>query len=191
MMHQYHNFKGKKILMTNSLTKDKSGFTIVEVLIAVALLATALLALGALATSNMKAVEVSKRQTQAINLATEKIEMLEVISYNLLGFDHNTDPLVSGNSIERTCDDPVTTILLLPEIICTPVLTPIVYDNMDFNWNFTVYYLDFDNDGNSFITNSTTEIDRGDIKKTVVKIWWTDIYGYHEIELESIRGRAT
>lgn len=177
--------------MRDFLIKDKSGFTLVEVLIAIALLATALLALGALATGNMKAVEVAKRQTQAINLATEKIEMLEVISYARVGVEHGPDATINGNSLQRTCPAPVVNADGLPETICTPVDNTVLYDKILFQWEFIVYYLDFDNDGKKFLTGSLTAIDPGDIKKVVARVWWTDIYGYHEVKLDALRGKTT
>ena len=199
------------IKMKNNLYNK--GFTIIEVLIAVALLATGLLALGTLAITNMKAIEVSKRQTQAINITTEKIEMLKAIPFNQLGLSHDTTLTGTiaekdGNSIWRTCLPPVLDAedyVGTPFILCTPVDTlaaggnPVEIrfgsDNIVFYWDYRVIYIDFDDDDSLYKNddddpNISIEIDKGDIKKVLVQVSWKDIYGNHDIELASYRGRA-
>lgn len=175
--------------MREDLLKNNKGFTLVEVLIAIALLAVALLALGTLATSNIKTVELSKRQTQAINLATEKIEVLEVIPFNLVGRNHGGTSTVDGNSIERVCEAPFLNANARPFITCEPVESVVTINNLDFNWMFTVTYLNFDNDANDY--SNEPNIDSGDIKKVEVVVYWTDIYGMHTTSLAGLRGKST
>lgn len=185
--------------MKIELLKHNDGFTLVEVLIAIALLATALLALGSLATSNMKTVELAKRQTQAINLATEKIEQLNVIAYNLLGRDPEGATELNGNNLLRTCAAPILNSDGQPYMLCDPDKSPVTYStpqsSIDFYWEFSVTYINFDldskidGDGDDAVVS--TLIDPGDIKMVTVRVWWTDIYGPHEIELSSLRGKTT
>ncbi|MEX0749095.1 MAG: prepilin-type N-terminal cleavage/methylation domain-containing protein [Candidatus Saccharimonadales bacterium] len=58
------------------LTKDQTGLTLIEVVIAIALLAIAMAASGALATSTTRLTTESGRRTQATALAMRELETL-------------------------------------------------------------------------------------------------------------------
>ncbi|MBI5599533.1 MAG: prepilin-type N-terminal cleavage/methylation domain-containing protein [Deltaproteobacteria bacterium] len=166
---------------------DDRGFTILEILIALAMLSVALIALAGLATQSMKATESGKRLTQALNLASEKMEALQAIPYANVQTTNGADLTADGN-IARTC---VLTTPTPPLYTCTPTagtFSPSPADNMQFTWWWTVRYVDLDNDGVYYSTNPA--IDQNDMKKIDVTVTWADIFGAHTTTLQSLRSRV-
>ena len=163
-------------LMYNG-SDNNTGFTIVEVLIAVMLFSIGMIALASLAGTAMKATEGGKRRTQALNIATQGMESLKSINIDLI---QSTD---AAANVPRACalqgNAP-------PTFLCTPTNSPVVLDNMNYNWTWTVTYLDLDNDG--VVYSAGTIIDSDDIKRIDLIVSWTDLLGSHNITLTTLRG---
>jgi len=66
--------------MNNTLLEKNSGFTIIEVLIAIAIFSIGILAVGSLQLSNTKNNTAGNFTTQATMLARQKIEELKTVS---------------------------------------------------------------------------------------------------------------
>lgn len=164
-----------------SVFKDRErGFTLLEVMIALSILSVGLIALASLATSNIKSTNMARRTTQALNIATEKIETLKAIPASSL--QHTG----TNGGVTRTCSGAV------PSFTCTPSpATVTVEGNMDFLWTWNVTYLDLDGDGlfTKLGAADPTQIDSGDVKKVDVIVEWRDLYGQHSLILSSIRSR--
>src|SRR5438105_6800791 len=76
------------LLKENSLlsrARDESGFTLVEMLVALVLMAIAFTALAGAFGGGLKAVAVQKTRTRANDIATQGIEDLQRFDYNHLG----------------------------------------------------------------------------------------------------------
>lgn len=173
--------------MDNEALPGRGGFTVVEVLIALAVLSIALIALASLATQSMKATETGKRLTQALNIANEKMEILKAIPYPNIQTDGN------DGSIQRDCsltgaNPPVFTCTPAPNTVTIDENPAIADDEMDFTWQWTVTYVDLDNDG-AFYTIAPI-IDGNDVKKIEVRVQWTDIFGPHTTTLGTLRSRV-
>jgi prepilin-type N-terminal cleavage/methylation domain-containing protein len=160
-----------------------NGFTMLEVLIAMSILAVALIALATLATTNLKATESAKRLTQGLNIAMEKMEVLKAIPYPNIQ-STSTTPLSEDGNLERTCikdsDTP-------PTFTCTPTSSSIPLDDMPFTWKWTVTYVDLDNDGVFY--SGDPVIDPDDIKRVDLAVDWTDIFGVHTTKLTALRSK--
>jgi prepilin-type N-terminal cleavage/methylation domain-containing protein len=95
------------------LNNNKSGFTLVEVLIAISIFAIAFLALGSLVLSTTNNNTKGNILTQATMLATDKIEELKSIRFDLIADDHESWIDDKGNPggiyIRDTLTAPMTT----------------------------------------------------------------------------------
>lgn len=168
---------------------ETSGFTILEVLIAMSILAFALIGLTSLATTNLKSTESAKRLTQSLGIATEKIEATKAIPFaNIQNSDISGTP--SGR-IARTC----TGIGASPPVYrCVPTDSPQIQDVMEFTWYWDVTYVDLDGDTEYFSedeggTSLAPIIDSSDIKMVELYVTWTDLFGTHETVLRELRSR--
>lgn len=157
----------------NDGCSDKRGFTLIEVLIAMALLSFGLMAVASLAGTIIKATESGRKQTQAVNLAVEKLEMLKAIRYS--------DIQSSGSSggITRVCTG------VSPTFTCTPNPPTQTIDNAAFTWNWTVTYVDLDGFGD--FVEVTGIADSRDIKRIDLTVTWTDLFGAHSTKLTVLR----
>jgi type IV pilus modification protein PilV len=165
-------------------TFDK-GFTMLEVLIAMTILAVALMALASLATTNMKATETGRRQTQALNIAMEKMEVLKAIPYTNIQAT-STAPLSQDGNVERNCSK--TSGASLPPVFrCNPTGSPTTIDNMSFTWYWDVTYVDLDGDVVYYSTEPI--IDPSDIKRVDLTVDWTDVFGAHTTTLTLLRSQ--
>lgn len=74
----------------NFLTQSNKGFSLLEVLIAVAIFAICILAINSLQVRNIKSGSDSKNMTEAANFANAKLEELIALPYdNLLDVDED------------------------------------------------------------------------------------------------------
>jgi prepilin-type N-terminal cleavage/methylation domain-containing protein len=156
--------------------KQSSGFTLLEVIIALMIFSIAITALMGLAGTAIKSTDMGRRRTQAINIATEKIEALKKISFSDIQAGSSTSIAGIGT---RNCAQAGNV------FTCTPTAAPLTLDGMPFMWLWKVTYVDLDNDGVFFSTG--TIIDSNDIKKIDVIVSWTDLFGPHEATLATLR----
>lgn len=140
------------------ITNDR-GFTLLEVLVALTILAVAMMGLLSVVGSTSKAVDTAKRQTQAINISSEKMEMLKSVPFNNI---QSTDAL---DSVPRTCSGTA------PDFECTPTSATVTLGNMTYTWRYNVTYIDLDGDGNYL--NSDGLFDQSDIKRMDIIVSWT------------------
>ncbi|MCK5237648.1 MAG: prepilin-type N-terminal cleavage/methylation domain-containing protein [Deltaproteobacteria bacterium] len=165
---------------------SQEGFTLIEVLISMFLLAFGIISLVALSTATIKSTNAAKKLSQASNVATEKLEALEGVSFKLI--------MLSGSDsdISRACT--------ANEAVVPPYYDCIPTNGQDkvtlsggtvITWDYRVTYLDLDNDNNYFTTIEGAEIrpfiDTSDSKLITVTVYWTDLFGDHEFKLTSIR----
>ncbi len=168
---------------------NKKGFTLIEVMVAIFIFAFGIISLTSLATSAIRATETGKRRTQAVNLTTQFLEKLKAIPFNKLQVSH-TLPVhnaelageCDSGYIVRICEQ---TSAAPPSFICNPTDVPIEVNGVKFFWEWTVKYVDLDNDGKVF--NVGTAIDKGDLKRIDVTVTWTDIIGEHDMVLTTMR----
>lgn len=163
------------------MSKEK-GFTLIEVLIAIAILAIAITALAGLAGSTIKSTDAGKRRTQALNLAAEKLEALKSIRYpDIQTTDTDPAKLPTDGNISRTCS-PLSG--APPTAICTPTVNKVTIDNMQFTWSWTVMYVDLNNDGSY---GPLPIIATTDMKRIDLTVTWTDLFGFHKINIPTLR----
>lgn len=156
--------------------RDEKGFTLIEVLLAVLILAVALTALAGLAGSTIKSTETGKSRTQAVNLAAEKIEALSSIPY----YDIQSSGTDGG--ITRTC----TALSGTPPVCtCTPSPNTVTLGNMQFTWSWQVTYIDLDDDGSYY--SFAPVIQTTDMKRIDISVTWSDLFGSHTITIPALR----
>lgn len=164
----------------NDRCLDKRGFTLIEVLIAMALLSFGLMAVASLAGTIIKATESGRKQTQAVNLAVEKLEMLKAISYA------NIQSTGSDSGITRVCTGTSPTFTCSPNGAAETSSDPTVtIDNAVFTWNWTVTYVNLDND--TRVVEDSGVADSRDIKRIDLTVTWRDLFGSHSTKLTVLR----
>lgn len=78
----------------------KKGFTIVEMLVSITILAVGLLALGVIFPAGMRSTMLTKQNTQAIEYCQQRIEYLRALTWNnsaLTSGTHGPDTLSMDN----------------------------------------------------------------------------------------------
>ncbi len=161
--------------------RGEGGFTLLEVVVALGILSVGMIALASLATSNIKSTESARRVTQAVNIATEKIEALKAVSPSSVMLTGDT------GGIERTCsktsDSP-------PTYECTPTNNQVVLnDSVPYDWKWVVTYVDLDGDGVYTDTDGqgTEVIDNNDVRRVDVTVEWRDLFGDHSVTMTALR----
>ena len=86
------------------MMKKSKGFTLIEVLISLVILAISLLALAGLMTTTTKNNSVGGRLTEAATLAQDKLEELRAVSWDNIPLNQTNDTPVTrpGIQYERT-----------------------------------------------------------------------------------------
>ena len=87
---------------------DSKGFTLVEVMIAILLLAVGLLSVASVATTVINGNRLSRYITTATTLAQDKIETLKDTSYANLGSDSDTQQPIYTRTWATTANSPAT-----------------------------------------------------------------------------------
>jgi len=178
-------FKGGSGGIKGKCSGNAAGFTLVEVLIAVFITSIALMALASLAGTAIKATEAGRKRTQAVSLATQKLESLKKVPYSKIQTTDTSGAASMG--ISRNCGAPVGT--APPVFTCTPTLQTDQLGTI-FTWRWKVTYVDLDNDGCYFAASpcgTGPVIDGGDIKKVDVEVTWRDLLGSHTLTLTALR----
>lgn len=140
------------------------GFTLVEVLIAVTILAVGILGVAGLAGTAIRSSGYTQALTQATNLAQERIEALQSVPFNNV---EATDAVTTSPfDLRRTCTGP-TGPVNLPVYTCTPTVAAVTVGNKTFTWAYTVTYIDLNGDG-------TASPATDGLKRVDVTISWTD-----------------
>jgi len=142
---------------------NKKGFTLVEVLVAMSILAVGILGITGLAGNAIRSSGYSQAITQANNLAQDRIESLQSIPFNNI---ESSDSTTSRTDLRRSCAQTVTT-ASRPVYTCTPTTAAITLNNQDFNWSYTVTHIDLDGNG-----TAAPGIDG--LKRLDVTISWVD-----------------
>lgn len=88
-------------MMTRTL-KDRRGFTLVEILIAVFILAVALIGLVSVTVMIINANDFSRRMTTATTLAKDRVEQVKKLSYNNVTAGTTTDYFNADSSAGST-----------------------------------------------------------------------------------------
>lgn len=151
-----------------TLLRDKKrasvekGFTMIEVLLAMTILAVGMLGIATLAGTAIKSSSYSRAITQANNFAQDRLETLQSIDYNNL---ESTDTTTSRTDLRRNCSLTDAN-ASRPVYTCTPVTATRTLDGRDFTWSYTVTLIDLDGNGDA------TQHDG--LKRLDVTVSWTD-----------------
>ncbi len=138
------------------------GFTILEVLIAVAMLSVGILAVSSLMGTSIKSSSYSQALTQANNYAQERLETLMSVTYNNLQM---SDLATTRTDLRRSCTQTDAT-ASRPVYTCTPS-EPKTIGNRNYTWAYQVVYIDLDGDG-----TASPGIDG--LKRVDVTVTWVD-----------------
>lgn len=161
----------------NKTISNIKGFTFVEVLIAIAILALGFIGLTAMSGNAVRGVDSAKKLSAATNLAETKLEALKAVPYTNLEVSH------TDGGITRTCTPPSTTVCGTV-YTCTPTTAgahsnPENINNVNYTWSWTVTIPDIDSSG--------TCTSSGDgLKKITMTAAWTDTFGSRTAALQTL-----
>ncbi len=180
------NLKGGLVgVIADKMTGNK-GFTLIEVLAAMAILSIGLVSLMSLSVTSLKSKETGKRRTMAVNLAAGKLEALKAIPYTSIQV--SSENLIEA--IDRDCDVGTAAFTFFecdPFQGTSPVET-FGTESLKFTWSWDVRFIDLDNDGVTHILNSS-KIEDDDVKLITVHVVWDDAFGEHKVSLKTLRYR--
>ena len=149
---------GKKLLF------QEEGFSIIEVIIALSILAVGLFGLLGMIGTNLRAMETGKRQSAASNFAAERLEVIKAIPYTTI------ETTGTDGNVTRTC------VGATPTFTCTPDPSVLPINNVSYSWSWQVNYIDLD--GGPVTV---------DIKRIFMTVSWTDINGQHSLTYDVLR----
>jgi len=142
--------------------QSEVGFTMIEILIAMTILAIGILGIGGLASTAIRTSGYSQAMTQANNLAQDRMEAMMSVDFNNL---EATDTTTARTDLRRTCTQTDMT-ASRPVWTCTPTTPTITVGGKPYTWSYTVTGLDLSGDGVA---------DKSDgLKRLDVTITWTD-----------------
>ncbi|MEE8575554.1 MAG: type IV pilus modification protein PilV [Thermodesulfobacteriota bacterium] len=119
------------------------GFTLLEILISMAILSFGLLGIAGLATTSIQVSAHARALTQATNLARDRAESLLSVDYDNL---YLSDSTTGRTDLRRTCSQTDNT-AARPVYTCVPTTTTITVDNAIYTWGYTVTHIDLDGSG--------------------------------------------
>lgn len=142
---------------------DSAGFTLVEILIAMTILAIGMLGIAGLTGTAMKSGGYARALTQATNAAQNRVEALLSIPYANLEVDG-----AERVDLQRACAGPAGP-ANRPVYACAPtnqLVVGVAPDTKSYTWRYTVTLIDLNGDG---IANNTDGLKRID-----VEVDWTE-----------------
>lgn len=156
------------------------GFTILEVLLAIAILAVGILGAAGLAGNAIRSSFHSQSISRAVNLAVDRIESLQSVDYNGLEVDDTTGRV----DLRRDCSGP-TGPASRPVYTCTPTTSTITIDGKPYTWSYTVIHIDLDASGTA---NPTSD----KLKRVDVTISWMDAlwHAQKSTTVSTFRGKS-
>ena len=168
---------------------DNKGFTLAEVLIAIAIFAIAVIGLAAMSGNAMRGLDSAKKLFVAINLAQAKLEALKLVPYA------NLEVSQTDGSITRTCT-PAPSLVCETTFTCTPSNSPTgctpgvncVHENpttinaVNYTWSWTVVIPEIDG-----IAGCSSSGDG--LKRITMTVAWTDTFGSRTAILTTLRAK--
>lgn len=155
--------------------RDERGFTMIELVAALSILAVIMVSVAFVFYGAMKAAGTSARRTAAVGIATREIEAMHAVPYEQLGFD----PLTQATD-GYTATDPegnATVPFVASATITAPQITPYTEETQRGTLYQVQRYI-------SWAAASITEPEA--YKKTIVVVTWTDEGGLHDLRQDSI-----
>ena len=148
-------------------SNDESGFTLLEILIAVTILTVALIGMAGLLATNVKSVSRGKHQLIALNLAQEQLEDVKMLASS--DFD---DPVIDDTLINNN-----------------PLVQGTAGDIIEVRGSIVGYTL---YSRNTYIEDDPVAVANGETvnrKDVAVIVDWTDVSGPHNIMVRTIIAR--
>ncbi len=139
---------------------NDDGFTLLEVLVAIVILATALLSMAGIMSTNIKTVSRGKHQTIATNLAIEQMESLQMQA------NADFDAVAVADTVAAS--DPVTR------------ANPDITEDYGTITNYPTFRRE------TYITDGAVPVNSKDVG---VVLLWTDVSGAHNIVMRSTFAR--
>lgn len=96
MIHRAHAY--------SSRAASQSGFSMIEVLIALVVLAVGLLGLALLQTTNLRYTKSANQRTQAVNLATELLDTIRANRSQAAAYDAGVSPAIFNAALLTTAE---------------------------------------------------------------------------------------
>ena len=149
----------KKFLSPDA--RDARGFSLVEVLVAMSILAVGILGVMSLSATGVNTGFFAQNMSQATSIAQDRIEALQSIPFANLQV---TDATATRIDLRRTCAGPGGP-ATRPVYTCTPS-APIVLGTRSFTWTYTVTLLDLD--------GSAAAVEGDGLKRLDVAVTWAD-----------------
>ena len=113
---------------------DTRGFTLIEVLVAISILTIGMIGVAGLAGTAWRALNLGQEMSQAVNLAQDRIEALQMVPFENLEL---TDVVCIGPAGPPN----------RPQYTCTPASAVVPLGNRQYTWSYTVTHIDLDANG--------------------------------------------
>jgi prepilin-type N-terminal cleavage/methylation domain-containing protein len=163
--------------------RGQEGFTLLEMIVAVLILAVAFTALAGVLTSGIRTADASTHRAEGFTIATRVIEGMHAVPYSLLGFYADQSPAAWGTN--------TTVILGSCSTACgiTPLLKPAGTDTeagITYTVQRYIYWEGATAVSPPAASAPATTTDSQAYKGVTVTVTWTDRVGSHTVEQDSI-----
>jgi len=161
----------------------QEGFTLLEMMVAVLILAIVFTAFASVLTSGLRTADASTHRTEGFTIATREIEGMHAVPYNELGFYSDQGP--------SSWETDTTVILGSCSTACgiTPLVEPTGTDTeagITYSIDRYVYWLGATAVSPPAASSPSTTTDTQAYKGVTVTVTWTDRVGTHTVEQDSI-----